>query len=380
MTTKSDYFTDGLYRILHRFRFTVVENYGKMLADNDTTNLWSWLLFPKDYKWYNGEEYVDTGKDLSVNTWFVLGYWMNSLADGDAYINSDLADSDTYRVDPTIGLSSFQPIQASRFRVGDTFHDYILIMNFTANEPTHIDWGSSETPLETPAKLFGAGFNGSNPVVHLYWKTNLTDITLFEVQNSTDKVSWDYLGFNTIAEYHDFQVVNGIERYYRVRACNLTGALWLNSTWTDIDFETVYFIGAVGDGVNIPAINEIVFNTTIAETVCEIYGDFSDVEGLSGYIFWNNATSAPGGVNSSFTALTGVSNSTLEVVTLPVSGAHFGVKYYVNDTDDNWGVDTLTMFPAAAEAADTIIMGASGIFWIIGIILVPIVAYMAKKG
>ena len=96
--------------------------------------------------------------------------------------------------------------------------------------------------LETPSKLFGAGFNGSNPVVHLYWNTNHTGITLFEVQNSTDKVSWTYLGSNTTAEYHDLQVVNGTERYYRVRACNFTGGAWDNSTWSDINFEKVYFI------------------------------------------------------------------------------------------------------------------------------------------
>lgn len=140
---------------------------------------------------------------------------------------------------------------------------------------------------------------------------------------------------------------------------------------------------AIGDGaVNIPAINEIVFNTTIAETLCEIYGDFSDVEGLSGYIFWNNATSPPGGVNSSFTVLTGTSNSTYEDVILPVSGTRFGVKYYVNDTDGNWGVDTLAMFPSIEIEADVtnVIMGASGVFWIILIIIVPIVAYVLKKG
>ena len=112
-----------------------------------------------------------------------------------------------------------------------------------------LDFGDEEfAPLEVPNKLFGAGFNGSTPVVDLYWKTNLTGITLFEVQNSTDKVSWTYLGSNTTAEYHDLQVVNGTQRYYRVRACNFTGAEWDNSTWSDINFEKVYFVMPVGDG------------------------------------------------------------------------------------------------------------------------------------
>jgi len=108
-----------------------------------------------------------------------------------------------------------------------------------------IDFGSEEIlVLERPTDLFGAGFNSSSPYVSLYWKSNLTDISLFEVQNSTDKISWETLGSNTTAEYHDFQVVNGTERYYQVRACNFTGGVWDNSTFTDINFETVYFVEA----------------------------------------------------------------------------------------------------------------------------------------
>jgi len=58
-------------------------------------------------------------------------------------------------------------------------------------------------------------------------------------------VSWEYLGSNTTGEYHDFLVVNGTERYYRVRACNFTGSVWDNSTWSDINFEKVYFLTEV---------------------------------------------------------------------------------------------------------------------------------------
>jgi len=113
-----------------------------------------------------------------------------------------------------------------------------------------IDFGVEETIiLESPNSLFGAGFNASSPYVILYWKSNLTDITLFEVQNSTDKISWDYLGSNTTTEYHDFQVFNGTERYYKVRACNYTGSYWANSSFTDINFETVYFVMPIGNGV-----------------------------------------------------------------------------------------------------------------------------------
>ncbi|MBA7491310.1 hypothetical protein ES702_01855 [subsurface metagenome] len=100
--------------------------------------------------------------------------------------------------------------------------------------------------LENPGNLFGAGFNDSIPFVNLRWASNLTDISFFEIHNSTDKIVWEYLGQSANNSYNDFQVVNGTERYYRVRACNYTGVSWNNSTWTDIDFEKVHYV--IGNG------------------------------------------------------------------------------------------------------------------------------------
>ena len=142
-----------------------------------------------------------------------------------------------------------------------------------------VTWTPPPPPAD-PNLLFGAGFNASSPYVELHWNHSLVNVQFFEVQNSTDKISWDYLGQNTTAEYHDFQVVNGTERYYRVRACNFTYGNWYNSSFTDINLEKVYFI----------------------------------------------------------------------------------------------------ITTEAAEAGDTIIMGAAGVFWIILIILVPIIGYVLKKG
>lgn len=110
-------------------------------------------------------------------------------------------------------------------------------------------------PPEKPTTLFGAGFNTSSPYVELHWEWNYTDLDFFEVQNSSDGVSWTYLGQSTTANYTDAQVVNGTERYYRVRANNLTGGTWFNSSFSDVDFETVYFIpgtpGPPGADVNV---------------------------------------------------------------------------------------------------------------------------------
>lgn len=103
-------------------------------------------------------------------------------------------------------------------------------------------------PPSDPDLLFGAGFNASSPYVDLHWNHSLVDVQFFEVQNSSDGVSWTYLGQSNTANYTDSQVVNGTMRYYKVRACNQTGGTWYNSSFTSVDFETVYFIPEVGAG------------------------------------------------------------------------------------------------------------------------------------
>jgi len=97
-------------------------------------------------------------------------------------------------------------------------------------------------PPNDPDTLFGAGFNASFPYVELHWDHSLVDVQFFEVQNSSDAVSWTYLGQSIHSTYTDRQVINGTEKYYRVRACNQTGGIWYNSSWSDVNFEKVYFI------------------------------------------------------------------------------------------------------------------------------------------
>jgi len=101
-----------------------------------------------------------------------------------------------------------------------------------------------QSPI-SPTELFGAGFNGSTPYVELHWNHDLLNVGFFEVQNSTDKITWDTLGYNATTQYIDYQVVNGTDRYYRVRACKMQPDSWHNSTFID-DFETVYFISGNG--------------------------------------------------------------------------------------------------------------------------------------
>lgn len=107
----------------------------------------------------------------------------------------------------------------------------------------YIEWASYSDP-DSPELLFGAGFNRSVPYVELCWDHDLNDTDFFEVQNSTNKVAWDTLGTSTTTGYVDYEVENGTERYYRVRACIDQPDGWHNSTFTDINYEEVNFLSS----------------------------------------------------------------------------------------------------------------------------------------
>jgi len=105
----------------------------------------------------------------------------------------------------------------------------------------YIGWTVVAT--EPPSMFYGAGFNDSVPFVDLRWTHDLTVVDFFELQNSSNNIAWETLAFigNTSTEYTDYEVENGTERYYRIRACRDLGAGWDNSSWIT-NFETVDFL------------------------------------------------------------------------------------------------------------------------------------------
>lgn len=216
------------------------------MADDDTSDLvWFGSNPPSTGTWYHQA-------GVRERNGFIWGYENGAETKGAATPNLPL-DTYSYKIffGQYTGGGLSHDGDLDEIRISDSRRpaDWIEVTYETGRDHL-LYFGDEEerTPLESPANLFGAGFNASSPYVSLYWKSNLTGINLFEVQNSTDGVSWAYLGSNTTMEYHDLQVINGTERYYRVRACNFTQAIWDNSSWTDTNFETVYFVEAAEGG------------------------------------------------------------------------------------------------------------------------------------
>lgn len=114
-----------------------------------------------------------------------------------------------------------------------------------------LNYKTGEEPIipDIPLNLFGAGFNNTTPIIKLYWSHNLINTNLFEVQNSTDTITWEILGYSIVTNYNDTDVINGTKRYYQVRACNNNSGIWGNSTFSLINYERVYFI--LGGGATI---------------------------------------------------------------------------------------------------------------------------------
>jgi len=189
-----------------------------------------------------------TDKTYSINTWYKVTLLLDYDTDKFKVYIDDTYYGEVSTVLTGTGLTNSEHIASSTVHSNTGYLDDFCIAKYVDPEPTHGDWGEEEEPpvLEAPNKLFGAGFNASAPYVILRWASNLTDINFFEIQNSTDKISWDYLGQSTTNQYTDLQVTNGLERFYRIRACNYTGGAWDNSTFTDINFEKVYFVSEGG--------------------------------------------------------------------------------------------------------------------------------------
>ncbi len=173
--------------------------------------------------------------EIRQNGTYIKNYW-----NGNMYQEKAETDSiDEVRMRIVSGATSSSTNPQSEI-------EYVFIRKYVEPEPIHTAWGSEEEeitiePPSDPNLLFGAGFNASFPYVELHWNHSLVNVTIFEIQNSTDGVSWNYLGQSTTANYTDTQVINGTERYYRIRACNQTDGDWYNSSFTAINFEKVYF-------------------------------------------------------------------------------------------------------------------------------------------
>jgi len=245
-----------------------------------TDGSYIWILDYGDdevYKYSMAGVYTDDHWDISGQSNTAYGIttdgsyiWIVDFGDDEVYKYNMAGDYTTTHWDISTESNNAEGIATDGIN--------IWVLDIADKEVYKYEITPPPEPPSDPDLLFGAGFNASSPYIELHWNHSLVDVQFFEVQNSSDAESWTYLGQSTTTNYTDTQVFNGTERYYKVRACNQTNSIWYNSSFTDVNFETVYFIEA-GDVV----------------------------------------------------------------------------------------------------AGDTIIMGSAGIFWIILIIIVPIVAYMVKK-
>ena len=248
---------EGIYRdswVNKRVRFRAniddaVHNWGGLEPSTVGANLpgaYFHAISASDFKAVSGEGGLEV---TALDTGYLGSYQVYTIKSHSAGTKFDINDLEV--ADHTTNyLTSGQPLLFQIYSTTSTILivDWVFVAKYVSPEPVNTSWGSEEESpiLEAPNKLFGAGFNASAPNVILRWASNLTDINFFEVQNSTDKISWDYLGQSTTNQYIDLQVTNGLERFYRIRACNYTGSVWDNSTFTDINFEKVYFVSGGG--------------------------------------------------------------------------------------------------------------------------------------
>lgn len=191
---------------------------------------------------------------LGLNITYLNGTGFSELNDVNNYISLDIPNSNKTDISTTqIYLKYVLSIHHSITKEG--WFDVYSFSNETYEGKNDSDTYSNvfnltlRSPTSDPDYLYGAGFNASDAFTELYWQHDGLLTTDYEVQNSSDKVSWILRGIPSTTFYNDTSVENGTKRYYRVRARRLTGVGYKNSSFTDINFEIVYFIkGINGDG------------------------------------------------------------------------------------------------------------------------------------
>lgn len=283
--------------------------------------------------WYVRDFLIDTS---SCNQTWVTLMW----ADWDYHTSLRLGvQVDYIQINGASGGAS--NIWTSDFDVAD--HNLVLELSGSYNDYGlfNATEGYSSGGYETDGYFYTSevldGLDGNS--LDLLTNTTL-DSGVITLEFSVDNSTW--VDHNNQSGY---ETLTGGYESFDLRDLNVT-TLYMRFNFSRggvLQTPRLYQIRALYEGevviiTNLPHVDAIIFNTTVGGRVCGVYGVFSDVEGLSGYIFWNNASSPPGGVNSSFTSLSGTSDSALENITLPDVDIVVAVRYYVNDTSDNWAI------------------------------------------
>lgn len=91
------------------------------------------------------------------------------------------------------------------------------------------------------SKLFGAGFNDSDPYIYLKWEYS-GNVSNYEIEHSTDGINFTRIAYTPNKYYNHTGLTNGSYHYYRVRSTFFYNGVWYNSSFSNINLERVYFI------------------------------------------------------------------------------------------------------------------------------------------
>ena len=112
----------------------------------------------------------------------------------------------------------------------------------------------------------------------------------------------------------------------------------------------------VSDLIPITSYTNVAHSTTVAGANCKFSSQWTDGNGLSGYIFsWNNTGSWH---NETWTTMSGATSAWANFThTLPVAGTKVGYKWYVNNTDNAWSTTSTYMLTTTGAAVNTVSLG-----------------------
>jgi len=153
-----------------RYKSSSVVSYYVMFDGQVTaTTILAWSLGTSSKAWYLGPSGWNQSDSISGSTYYILGImWDDSAGTGNYYINRAAKATG---ISP-LSISASERVAFRVYNTGPTVNaDWVLIREYTANEPTWSSFGSEEFPGVSPSGIASTLAVGT-PKITLYLKSS----------------------------------------------------------------------------------------------------------------------------------------------------------------------------------------------------------------
>jgi hypothetical protein len=170
-----------------------------------------------------------------------------------------LANSDRYRYS--------YAFRSDNIAIGGRAFDFDIYRYFIT---------SQDVNAYPPNLLYGAGFNDSDPYIDIRWNHSKVYNEQFEIYHSANGINFTSLDITSDLNYTHRGLINGSYHYYKVRSIRTVNGNWVNSSFTPVNRERVYYI--VGGGTFRAVLSYVYYPVSSFNNITGVVsGNLSDI-------------------------------------------------------------------------------------------------------